>query len=222
MFVSTMELRRGSAALHLLEFLRSEILQDDLFLRLQLQQLESQAQKRTGNLRTIRPANGLELHCLVDDALRRQGETLLFPVDIVVDASPDHLLDQELRIGAVDLLRSPDRRVRHLDCSLRRRAKPPLRVLSCGLGRPPSTILIALVTLLLLTSAKSSRKITMHSDRARKTHEVSRSRGACALTISTDTFLFNAENSFDWEKFERQPSTYLRSRQLKDTVANAS
>ncbi len=76
---------------------------DNAEIRLYLEHLEEQLEERGGFLVGPVAASDVgEFYGLVDESLCREGEEVLFPVDVLVDLVPDDLVDQVLRVGAVD------------------------------------------------------------------------------------------------------------------------
>ena len=99
---------------HVLEVvLRDEVLHR-LQVRLHLQHLQQEAQElRRLAVAAVRAAHSLKLRRLLQHVVLAQAEAVLLPVLVVVDALPHNLLNEVLRIHAVDGLRTDGGDVRH-------------------------------------------------------------------------------------------------------------
>lgn len=79
-----------------------EILEDNFFLGVELEELESETEKGRGFLVGVLPADVGELHRAVTQRGGVEGEGAFFPVEGFEDAFADDFFDEEEGVDAVD------------------------------------------------------------------------------------------------------------------------
>ena len=93
-----------------LEIFSSEVFEDDFFLRLELQELQDEADEFARLIMPSEcPADIVQIGSSVNNSHGCQCETVLFPVLAVPDTLSDDLLDEELQVqGACQRCRRRD------------------------------------------------------------------------------------------------------------------
>lgn len=94
---------------------------DNVFLGLNLEHFHDEAHERSGfSIATVSATDMVELHGLVNQRLRRQPETLLLPVGVLVYLGANYLLHQVLWVRSPYALGSRVCTVRHCRFGLSR------------------------------------------------------------------------------------------------------
>lgn len=88
---------------NVLEVICLEVFHENLFLRLNLQKFEEQAEKLCWTLVPIDSSDAFELDSLVDETLRGQCKTMLLPVIGLIYTISNDCFDEKLRRSAANI-----------------------------------------------------------------------------------------------------------------------